>query len=150
MGLTIPERLDMAHAGTNPTILCKVPSGWAAMCDMQYLRGYAILTADPEMASINDLTREKRIEFLADMTLVGDALLTVTGAFRVNYAIMGNVDAYLHAHIVPRYLSEPVEYRKNSPWSYPGEVMEGRMFDVERDRGLMDELARALQARAGR
>ena len=50
------------------------------------------------------------------MALVGDALLEVTGAYRINYAILGNTDPALHAHIVPRFLTEPDEYRKGPPW----------------------------------
>ena len=45
--------------------------------------------------------------------------MKVTGAYRINYAIMGNSDPYLHAHIVPRYSDEPEEYLHDQPWSYP-------------------------------
>ena len=55
------------------------------------------------------------------MSTIGDALLEVTDAFRINYAIMGNSDPALHAHIVPRYMSEPEHIRKHLPWSYPQE-----------------------------
>jgi diadenosine tetraphosphate (Ap4A) HIT family hydrolase len=149
MFLTIPERLAMAHAGTNPTVVCKVPSGWAALCDMQYLRGYVIHLADPAVASINDLDAPGRTTFLSDMAMIGDALLEVTGAYRINYAIAGNTDPYLHAHIVPRYLSEPEQYRKGLPWSYPKETMNADLFDARRDRELIDRLADALRRRLG-
>lgn len=107
MAMTIPERIAAARLGINPAVICRVPSGWAAMCDMQYLRGYTILLADPVVASINDLDRLQRAEYLGDMALIGDALLEVTGAYRINYCILGNTDFYLHAHIIPRFLSEP-------------------------------------------
>jgi hypothetical protein len=55
MAITSPERIAAARAGANPTVICRVSSGWAVMCDMQYLRGYIILLADPPVASINDL-----------------------------------------------------------------------------------------------
>jgi diadenosine tetraphosphate (Ap4A) HIT family hydrolase len=51
------------------------------------------------------------------MTLIGDALLEVTGVFRINYGIMGNSDPCLHTHIVPRYLTEPEKFRQGLPWS---------------------------------
>ena len=81
------------------------------------------------------------------MALVGDALLEVTGAFRINYAILGNTDPALHAHIVPRFLTEPDEYRKGPPWTYPKEVVDARMFDYERDKELIQQLAVAIQNR---
>jgi diadenosine tetraphosphate (Ap4A) HIT family hydrolase len=71
----------------------------------------------------------------------------VTGAYRINYAIAGNLDPYLHAHIIPRYLDEPDRYRKGNPWSYPQEVMDATLFDPERDKELMQQLAKAIQKR---
>jgi diadenosine tetraphosphate (Ap4A) HIT family hydrolase len=147
MSISIPERLAAAHAGTNPTAICQVPSGWAFLCDMQFLRGYVIHTADPVVASLNDLEPQKRIVYLKDMALIGDALLEVTGAYRINYTIAGNSDPYLHAHIIPRYLTEPEQYLKGLPWSYPKEVMDTILFDAGRDRDLIAQLARAIQKR---
>ncbi len=147
MPLTIPERIAMAQAGTNPTIICQVPSGWAAMCDMQFLPGYIIHVADPVVPTLNDLRPEGRQLYLRDMALIGDALLEVTEAYRINYTIAGNRDPYLHAHIIPRYLTEPEQYRTGLPWSYPRDVMDSRPFDPERDRDLMVKLAEAIRKR---
>jgi diadenosine tetraphosphate (Ap4A) HIT family hydrolase len=66
-----------------------------------------ILLPDPAVASINDLNQPQRAAYLCDMVTVGDALLEVTDAYRINYALAGNSDPFLHAHIVPRYLAEP-------------------------------------------
>ena len=55
MTMPIPERIAAARAGNNSAVICRVPSGWAVMCDMQFLRGYTILLADPPVVSINDL-----------------------------------------------------------------------------------------------
>ena len=147
MALSIPERIARAQAGTNPTVICRVPSGWAVMCDMQFLPGYIIQLADPPVASINDLDIEHRSLYLTDMVLIGDALMEVTGAFRINYAIAGNSDPYLHTHIIPRYRTEPEEYRKGLPWSYPKEQMDARLFDPERDKELIGKLKEAIQKR---
>lgn len=144
---SIPERVEAARAGTNPTIICRVPSGWVALCDQQFLRGYCILLADPVVASLNELDRSQRSEFLCDMATVGDALLEVTGAFRINYAILANTDPYLHAHIIPRYLSEPDEYRRNLPWSHPRSEIDSLLFDPERDQPFMEELRQAIEKR---
>jgi diadenosine tetraphosphate (Ap4A) HIT family hydrolase len=147
MPLTIPERLQAARVGTNPTIICPVPSGWVALCDMQFLRGYCILLADPAVASLNELNLDKRSEFLCDMAVVGDALLEVTDAYRINYAIAGNTDPFLHAHIVPRYMSEPEALRKGLPWSHPRSEMDSIVFNPDRDRLLMQQLSAAIKRR---
>ncbi len=145
--ITIPERIAAAQAGTNPTVIYRVPSGWVVLCDMQFLRGYCILLADPIVPSLNDLDQVQRAQYLCDMALVGDALLEVTGAYRINYAIMGNSDPYLHAHITPRYADEPEQYRHGLPWSYPKSVMEADLFDFERDKELIQQLREAIGVR---
>lgn len=114
---------------------------------MQFLRGYCILMPDPVVISLNALTHPQRAEYLCDMALVGDALLEVTGAYRINYAIMGNSDQALHAHIIPRYADEPDEYRRGGSWSYPQDVIDAHRFDAEQDRALIDQLAEAIQKR---
>ena len=139
-------RIETARSGTNPTLICKVPSGWVALADMQYLRGYCILMADPVVESINALDLAARTRFMTDMSIVGDALLQVTDSFRINYGIMSNSDPYLHAHIIPRYLDEPEAIRRHLPWSYSKEHMDSKPFDLERDCGLMAELKQAIES----
>ena len=147
MTTTIHQRVAAARSGTNPTVICRLPSGWAVLCDNQFLRGYCLLLPDPVAESLNALSRAQRAEYLCDMTLVGDALLEVTGAFRINYAVLGNTDPALHTHIVPRYMTEPEQYRKGPPWSYPKEVVNATLFDYERDKELAQQLAAAIQKR---
>ena len=147
MPITIPERIQTAQAGTNPTAVCQVPSGWVFLCDMQFLRGYCILTADPIVSCLNNLNQEGRAQYLCDMTLVGDALLEVTGAYRINYAILGNSDPYLHAHIVPRYATEPEQYLPGLPWSYPRNIMAENLFDYQQDKELIQQIREAIQAK---
>ena len=144
MPVSIPERVETARAGTNPTVICRVPSGWVVLCDMQFLPGYSILLPDPVVFSLNDLCHDRRSEYLCDMATVGDALLEVTGAYRINYAIAGNTDPYLHAHIVPRYMTEPEELRKGLPWSHPHSERDSILFDYERDKLLMQRLSQAI------
>jgi len=144
--LNFLTRIEMACNGTNPSIICRVPSGWVALADMQYLRGYCILLADPVVESINALDQPARARFMLDMSIVGDALLRVTDSFRINYGMMSNSDPYLHAHIVPRYQNEPDAIRRHLPWSYSKEYMDSVQFDPDRDRALMVDLKQAIEA----
>ena len=147
MSPTIEERVESARSGRNPSLICRVPSGWAVLCDMQFLPGYSILLPDPVVQDINALNRKERSTYLCDMVMIGDALMEVTGAYRINYAIMGNTDPALHAHIVPRYMSEPDHPRQGLPWSYSKEYIEARMFDYEHDKELIHRIAMAIQKR---
>jgi diadenosine tetraphosphate (Ap4A) HIT family hydrolase len=147
MTTLIHQRVETARAGTNPTVICRVPSGWVMLCDMQFLRGYCILNPDPVVPDLNALNRQQRADYLCDMALVGDALMDVTGAYRINYAICGNSEPALHAHIVPRYMTEPAQLRKGLPWSYSQELMDATPFDDERDKALIEQIAWAIQKR---
>lgn len=107
----IEERVAMARAGTNPYVICRMRSGWLVIGDVQPLPGYCLLLADPVVPSLNDLSPEARAAFLGDMAHAGDALLSATGCARMNYEIWGNAEPALHAHIMPRYLTEPEDKR---------------------------------------
>jgi len=82
------------------------------MGDVQFLPGYCLLLADPVVPSLNDLSPQARGQYLQDMVRIGDAILKVTDSFRINYEILGNSEPELHAHIFPRYMSEPEEQRR--------------------------------------
>jgi diadenosine tetraphosphate (Ap4A) HIT family hydrolase len=145
--MSIQQQVENARAGDEPALVCRVPSGWVVLCQMQFLSGYCVLLSDPLVGSLNELNSEQRSIYLADMARVGDALLEVTGAYRINYGIMGNSDPLLHAHIVPRYLSEPEELRRGLPWSYDPSLQNTLLFDLQRDQPLMQRLAAAIQKR---
>ena len=146
--MSIRKQVEAARAGTEPALICQIPSGWVVLCNSwQFLRGYCIQMPDPVVSSLNDLTSQARAAYLSDMVIIGDALLEVTGSYRINYAIMGNSDQVLHSHIVPRYLTEPDEFRMSNPWTYPPEIMDQTLFDHERDKSLMDMIRTAIKKR---
>jgi diadenosine tetraphosphate (Ap4A) HIT family hydrolase len=55
---------------------------------------------------------------MSDLGRLGDAVLAVTGALRINYAVFGNLEPALHAHVHPRYAHEPEKMRAGNPWGY--------------------------------
>jgi diadenosine tetraphosphate (Ap4A) HIT family hydrolase len=142
MSTLIHRRVEAARQKTNPTVISRVKSGWVVLGDVQFLPGYSLLLPDPVVADLNSLTLTQRIDFLQDMTILGDALLAVTGASRINYEILGNSEAALHAHVFPRYATEPEEKRQKPVWFYDWEGTV--LFDEERDRSLMREIAKAI------
>jgi diadenosine tetraphosphate (Ap4A) HIT family hydrolase len=135
----------MAQRGTNPAVICRMPSGWAVLGDTQVTRGYTILLSDPVVQDLNVLSLEERTVYLRDMSIIGDALLEVTGAALINYEILGNTDRALHTHIVPRYADEPDEQRRRPIWF--NDRSKAPAFDPVRDRELMDKLAQAIAKR---
>ena len=116
MKTLIHTRVEQARNGENPTVICRVNSGWVVIGDVQVVRGYCLLLPDPVVESLNDLSREKREECLYEMSVIGDALMEITGCDRVNYEILGNTDPALHIHIFPRYGHEPDGQRQMPVW----------------------------------
>ncbi len=147
MSTLIHERVEQARAGINPTVIARLESGWAVLGDQQHPPGYTLLLADPVVASLNDLAEPERSRFMRDMSLLGDALLQVTQADRINYGIYGNTDPALHAHIWPRYPWEAAEFRSKPVWFYPGEERHRHPFSVDKHGELLLKIRMALGAR---
>ncbi len=114
----IHRRVAACRAGTDPTLICRMPTGWAVMGDPQVLRGYCLLLPDPVVPHLNALSPQGQAAFLADLARLGQAAFEVTGALRINYALFGNVEPALHAHVFPRYVDEPEALRTVHPWGY--------------------------------
>jgi diadenosine tetraphosphate (Ap4A) HIT family hydrolase len=114
---TIHVLVDRCRAADFPAAVARLPSGWVIMGERQVLTGYCLLLPDPVVPHLNSLPPALRGQFLSDMALVGDSLLAVTAGLRINYAIFGNVDPALHAHIFPRHAAEPEATRTAQPWA---------------------------------
>lgn len=114
----ITDRVAAARVGSFPNVICRMPSGWAVMGDVQFLPGYCLLLPDPVVPSLNDLRGGDRARFLDDLVRLGDVVLKVTGALRINYEILGNVEPELHAHVFPRFTTEPADLRLKPVWFY--------------------------------
>jgi diadenosine tetraphosphate (Ap4A) HIT family hydrolase len=114
---SIHALVDRCRDAQLPAAITKLPSGWVIMGERQVLPGYCLLLPDPVVPHLNALDADARAQFLFDMALVGDVLLVITAAARINYAIYGNVDPALHAHIFPRDSAEPENTRTAQPWA---------------------------------
>lgn len=138
MSTSIHRRVDALRAGNDLTFVARLSSGWAVLGEKQVLPGYCLLLPDPVVPTLNSLQGSDRAAFLADMAALGDAVLSVTHAVRINYAIFGNQDPALHAHVIPRYHDEPAEFAIAQPWAYDWNAAPA--FDVDRHRELRDRI----------
>lgn len=118
------DRIGSASRGENPTVLAELQSGYAVIGDVQFLPGYCVLLGkNPAATALAELPRAERVQFLADADLVATAVeracRRADPAFRrVNIEILGNADAFVHAHIWPRYEWEPPELAWRPVWLY--------------------------------
>jgi len=114
----IHRRVAALRAQADPTLILQLPSGWAVFGEQQFLRGYCLLLPDPVVPHLNAMPAAARSLFLEDLARFGDALLVATGAVHINYAMYGNVEPALHAHLIPRYSDESEALRTAHPWAY--------------------------------
>ena len=141
----IEQRVAAARRSENPYVITRMPSGWLVIGDVQPLPGYCLLLADPVVASPNHLSEADRVRYSLDVLRIGDALLAVTGAHRINYLTLGNLEPALHTHIIPRYLSEPAEKRHASAFQ-ACDWATARRFDAAADGAFIDAMRAWLSA----
>ncbi|WP_217177631.1 diadenosine tetraphosphate hydrolase [Streptomyces sp. AC495_CC817] len=107
------DRVGSALRGENPTVIRRLNAGFAVIGDVQHLPGYCVLITDtPGIDQLTDLPVPAQQAFLADAALLARAVSDVCGRRdpqfrRINIEIQGNTDAFLHAHVTPRYDWEP-------------------------------------------
>jgi diadenosine tetraphosphate (Ap4A) HIT family hydrolase len=138
----IHRQVAAARDGRDPHVIARLFSGWVVFGERQFLRGYVLLLPDPVVPTLNALSSKERTQFLLDMARLGDALLKVTNAVRINYAILGNLEPALHAHVIPRYADEPEHLRTTHPWAY--DWQSAPAFDRTAHRELAESLRREL------
>jgi diadenosine tetraphosphate (Ap4A) HIT family hydrolase len=145
MSTAIHSMVERCSAGRYAPAVTRLASGWVVMGERQVLPGYCLLLPDPVVPHLNALGAHARNQFLADMSTVGDALLAVTGALRINYAIFGNVEPALHAHLFPRQANEPDAIRTAQPWAL--DWQSAPMFSAPEQAAFKSRLARELGKR---
>lgn len=126
-------------------------AGIAVIGDTQYLPGYTVLLADdPAADHLTDLPRDRRAEFLLDLSLIGEALqaaCAANGLRRVNYEVLGNSMPRLHGHVHPRYDWEPADLLTGPVWRYPSELVDApeHAYDDARHGALRAAITEHLE-----
>ncbi|MFD9637701.1 diadenosine tetraphosphate hydrolase [Streptomyces violascens] len=145
------DRIGSALRGENPAVLRQLSAGFAAIGDVQFLPGYSVLLVDdPQVQRLSDLPQPKRLTFLSDMDVLGEAVehacRRLDPAFRrVNLEILGNTDGFLHAHVWPRFEWEPAELVGMPVWLYPHENWKDERYALApRHDTLRAEIGREL------
>jgi diadenosine tetraphosphate (Ap4A) HIT family hydrolase len=145
------DRIGAALRGENPTVLRRLEAGFAVIGDVQFLPGYSVLLVDqPGVQRLSELPRAKRLAFLSDMDLLGEAVERACRRAdpcfrRVNLEILGNTDPFLHAHVWPRFEWEPAELAGRPVWLYPPDRWsDGRFGLGPRHDALRDAIGSEL------
>lgn len=140
------DRIAAAERGDNPMFVARMATGLVFLHDAQFLPGWCVLFARPQVGKLEDLAAERARDFLADMAKLGRAVSRACAPRRVNYAIYGNTAPVLHAHVVPRYDWEPAERITQPIWTYPVERWRDMPLDYDpaQHTAVRDQLRAAL------
>jgi diadenosine tetraphosphate (Ap4A) HIT family hydrolase len=122
-------------------------SGRAVIGDTQFLPGYSLLLREPHVGRLEDLSLRDREIFFSDMAMLGEAVAIACAPRRVNYSIYGNTDAFVHAHVFPRYDWEPPERITRPVWEYPAEnwTSPEMEYDEQKHGALRERISAALK-----
>lgn len=137
----IHDRVNEARTGKNPYVICKLETCWVTVASKPLLPGHCVTFADPVVFSLNDLSEEMRMRYSRDVCRVGDALIKVTGSYRINYETLCNVAQALHSHITPRQISEPEAKRRERAAVAYTELD----FDLEKEKAFIEAMKAALK-----
>lgn len=77
--------------------------------------GRCLVVFDKHKDHLEDLSEYELSYFMRCVTKVGEVVKGAVGAKRMNYAILGNAVPHVHAHVIPRFETDPNP--NQSPWN---------------------------------
>ena len=80
--------------------------------------GRCLLALDRHFDDFAVLSPDETLAFAQDAQRAARAIRAATGAERINYAILGNVERHLHFHLIPR-IGRTDAIPDKSPWLHP-------------------------------
>lgn len=122
----ICERIEMIKKGENPYFFKELKTGYVVLGDHHHFKRYAIFLCKQHKNELYELDKNFRIEFLEEMSLVGNAVANAFKCEKMNYKLLGNGDSHSHWHLFPRNNGDIGDYGNNGKgpvWWYPMEKM---------------------------
>ena len=146
--LELPMSNENLSGESPPSYVCSVCGFalWNPVCQLRVsflglyndarFPGRALLVLNEHIEHWEDIPSSLLNAYVADSQKAIKALSAVTNAERVNLAVLGNTDAHVHFHLIPRY-PEREELPNKSPWNDPRP-------QTKLDKDAMKELIAAL------
>ena len=106
--------------------------------------GRCLVAYTTHIEHLDELDDGQLLSFMSDVREVGRAVREVTGAPRVNDAVLGHVHPHLHAHVIPRGGSQDAKPDR-APWQHPKPA--GPLDPKQREE-VVNDLGRSLRFRS--
>jgi diadenosine tetraphosphate (Ap4A) HIT family hydrolase len=102
--------------------------------------GRSILALHDHYEDLGNVEPDTLQRFVLDVRRAGAAIKAATGADRMNYAVLGNVEPHVHFHIIPRVRAvDPVPNRP--PWEHPSPASPLPADEIQRlSAAIIEEL----------
>lgn len=113
----ICKRIKQMKFNENPYFVRELSSGYIVIGDHQYFKGYTLFLYRDHIDRLEDLPDQKKLAFLNEMSLVGQAVKIAFSATQINYELLGNGDSHLHWHLFARRKSDLPTNSKDA-WYY--------------------------------
>lgn len=132
-----------------PYFVYEFETSYVELSKSQFWEGYCILFSKGDYDHLTDMPAHVREKYLMEMSILGEAMLEVLGAARINYNILGNSHPIVHAHLFPRYDWEDEELRKTVVWKYDPSFFsdEAYRFNETKHAELKATLAQVIDRR---
>lgn len=101
------DRLAQCRAGTHPSLIAELDTGYAVLGDSQQFRGYSVLLCKTPATELHELPHATRLRYLEEMSQLAEAVARAVSPHKLNYECLGNMVHHLHFHIFPRQANEP-------------------------------------------
>ena len=111
----------------------------------QSFKGRCVLMFEEHRKEIDDISTDKQLLFIQDLSDAVSAIRSVFHPDKVNYAIFGDEVPHLHIHLVPKYKDGPL-------WgqAFCAQAVEPLRIPEDALRKRIEELKEALDARGGK
>ena len=99
-------------------IVASLESGALAHYSDREFPGRCVLVLHEHAEHLEELPVETFTQLMLDVRRAGRAIREVTGATRLNYAVLGNAAPHLHVHLIPRGGATDLR-GTDTPWGPP-------------------------------
>jgi len=102
----ICRTIEDIERGKNPYFVLELDTGYIVLGHHQFYRGYTLFLCKKHVFELHELEKGFRERFLAEMSLVAEAVFRAFRPKKLNYELLGNSQPHLHWHIFPRYQND--------------------------------------------
>ena len=101
------NRIAEIEEDADPFFVAELETGYVVMGPHQFFRGYTLFLCKQCAPELHELPEDFRAKFLAEMSIVAEAVFHAFKPRKMNYELLGNTVPHLHWHLFPRHADDP-------------------------------------------